>query len=104
MKIGLLEFPKQYEPNVSIFVKETERSEKLSQSIFPIASSSFTPYVRNDTPGLLSESKNSDDDNEGAEEEPDDKSSTSSEESSPASSLESLAEKEIQDEENLEDN
>ena len=93
-------------PHLSIFVKETERSEKLSQSIFPIDSSGFTPYIRGDAPGLLSESKETAtvEPNEETGDEEIDKVNNSPEESSPTNSLETIAEKEIQDEENLEDN
>ena len=93
------------QPHLSIFVREVERSEKLSQSIFPIDTSGFTPYIRSEAPGLLSERKEAaaedseEDDNEETE-----RDSDSPEESSTTSSLETLAEKEIQDEENLEDN
>lgn len=93
-------------PYLSIFVKEIERSEKLSQSVFPTDSSGFTPYVRGDAPGLLSERKESTatEANDETDDEGTDRVSDSTEESSPTNSLETLAEKEIQDEENLEDN
>lgn len=94
------------QPHLSIFVREIERSEKLSQSIFPIDSSSFAPYIRGEAPGLLSERKEAaseeieeDDDDEETRQDKD-----STEDRPKTSSLETLAEKEIQDEENLEDN
>lgn len=42
------------EPEVSVFVKETKRSPRMHQPIFPTESSNFTPYVREEALGLLS--------------------------------------------------
>ena len=43
------------EPVLVVFVKETERSPKISQSIFPTSSNHFTSYRREETLDILSE-------------------------------------------------
>jgi tetratricopeptide (TPR) repeat protein len=97
------------EPALLIFVKETERSPKLSQSIFPTAPSHFTPYVREETLDILSEkSAPSSSSDESPEEEGDSSGEESNdkelaEDDTKASSLETLAEKEVQDDQSYEE-
>jgi len=92
-------------PSLSIFVKEIYRSPKTSQSIFPNTSTPFTPYIREGALNILAEGQ------EVAMEEYDDQDLPQEEvrhkidsgNTSQTSSLESLAEKEIEDDQSFED-
>lgn len=93
------------EPSLSIFVKETKRSSKLSESIFPTTSDRFTPYIREESMDLLSEKNKSDSTIEieaGGEVEDLPKEELPPEEKE-TSSLETLAEQESQEDQPLED-
>ncbi len=90
---------------LSIFVKEIHHSPKLAQNIFPVASSHFTPYVREETLGFLSDKNSASSEPDGSREQEEAESSMKevSRDVSQTSSLETLAEKENQEEQNYED-
>ena len=95
--------PSQY--SLSIFVKETYKSPKISKNIFPSTSSHFTPYVREETLNVLSDeqaSRNNTPEEDETSEETEHKIDT--EDLQKPSSLESLAAKEIEDDRNFDDN
>ncbi len=97
------------EPVLVVFVKETERSPKISQSIFPKSSNHFTSYRREEALDILSEksapSSSSDESPEengdSSAEEPTDK--VPFEDNNRANSLETLAEKEVKDDQHYEE-
>ena len=87
---------------LSIFVKEIERSAKLSSSVFPTSSSHFNPSVSEQTLNILSEKQNvSEEESETPEDEEVER------KLDPAdiqpSSLQTLAEKEIEDDQSADE-
>ena len=90
--------------SLSIFVKELERSPKLSESIFPSTSSPFTPYVREDALDILSEKNNASSEfEEVAEHEDTGIIKEGSDEDHQTSSLETLAKREREEDQGYED-
>jgi|GEM_PF-678374 len=91
------------ESKVTIFVREATRSSAVTNPPFPIKSSAFTPYVREDAMNLLSDQHpvQTEADSEIEEVEVSDLPSTNTEEKD--QSLEELAEKEAEEDEHLEE-
>lgn len=96
-------------PTFSIFVKETLRSPKLSQSVFPVSSNNFTPYVREETLGILSQKQSETEFDESTQEseelstDVEDSVDKDRGETTQTSSLEKLAERETLDDQNYEE-
>ncbi|MEX0616878.1 MAG: hypothetical protein WD231_03665 [Candidatus Woykebacteria bacterium] len=88
---------------LSIFVKEIERSPDLPQPVFPASSNNFTPYVREETLGLLSDKPLNTELGGGEELEEADSGKEDFDSNHQTSSLETLAEKEITEDHEFEE-
>lgn len=87
---------------VSVFIRETQHSPKVTEAPFPTSSSSFTPYIREDALHILAEQAPVPTEAEDSIEEVEIKDLPSAE-SEHDQSLEELAEKEHEEDERLEE-
>lgn len=91
--------------SVTIFVKETFKSPKVSKNIFPSNSKRFTPYAKEESLNVLSSEKSTNKDTSGEEglsEEAEQNIDTTN--LPKFTSFEKMAAKEVEEDQNLEDN
>jgi len=87
--------------SISIFVRETVRSPKIKENIFPVLANNFTPYVREETLGFLADNNHAEEPEEHLDSSQDSAASSGFKDTNPeqpqTSSLETLAEQESAD-------